>query len=131
MPTFELPVPNGSVVVKNASSVDKINLSSKELITLDDQYGTAGLPSLPVVIARAQGAQIWDVEGKKYTDFLSAFSVVNQGHCHPRIIQAMIDQCQKVTLASHAYYNEQFPLLTRKLCQVRSVDHVKYYIVIE
>ena len=73
---------------------------------MEARYGAHNYHPLGVVISKAKGPYMWDVEGKKYFDFLSAYSAVNQGHCHPKIIQAMIDQCQKVTLTSRAFYND-------------------------
>ena len=73
---------------------------------MEARYGAHNYHPLGVVISKAKGPYMWDVEGKKYFDFLSAYSAVNQGHCHPKIIQAMIDQCQRVTLTSRAFYND-------------------------
>ena len=73
---------------------------------MEARYGAHNYHPLGVVIARGKGPFVWDVEGKKYFDFLSAYSAVNQGHCHPKIIEAMIDQAQKVTLTSRAFYND-------------------------
>ncbi len=80
-------------------------LSSAELIELEDRYNAHNYHPLPVVLERGQGVFVWDVEGKKYYDFLSAYSAVNQGHCHPRIIGALIEQAQKLTLTSRAFHN--------------------------
>ena len=96
--------------------------TTQELIEYEDEYAAASLSSLPVVLTRGQGAYLWDVEGKKYIDFLSAFSVVNQGHCHPRITKVMVEQCQRLTIASRAYHNEHYPLLCRKVCQLLGYD---------
>lgn len=85
--------------------VEKIT-SSKQAMEMEERYGAHNYHPLGVVISRAKGPYMWDVEGKKYFDFLSAYSAVNQGHCHPKIVQAMIDQCQKVTLTSRAFYND-------------------------
>lgn len=85
--------------------VEKIT-SSKQAMEMEERYGAHNYHPLGVVISKAKGPYMWDVEGKKYFDFLSAYSAVNQGHCHPKIIQAMIDQCQKVTLTSRAFYND-------------------------
>ena len=85
--------------------VEKIT-SSKQAMEMEDRYGAHNYHPLGVVISRAKGPFMWDVEGKKYFDFLSAYSAVNQGHCHPKIVQAMIDQCQTVTLTSRAFYND-------------------------
>ena len=71
---------------------------STDLIALEDRYGAHNYHPLDVVIARAEGSWVWDVEGRKYLDFLAAYSAVNQGHCHPRIVKAMIDQAGRVGL---------------------------------
>src|SRR3954462_12371790 len=82
-------------------------LSSKTQFYLDREakYGAHNYHPLPVVLDRGQGVYVWDVEGKKYFDFLSAYSAVNQGHCHPRIVNAMIEQAGKLTLTSRAFHN--------------------------
>ena len=73
---------------------------------LEWDYGCHNYQSVPVIISRAKGSEVWDVEGKKYLDFLSGFSVVNQGHCHPKILKAMVEQAEKLTLTSRAFYND-------------------------
>ena len=80
-------------------------LSSAELMALEDAHGAHNYHPLPVVLDRGEGVHVWDVEGKQYFDFLSAYSAVNQGHCHPRIVKAMQDQTAKLTLTSRAFYN--------------------------
>ncbi|MFM9989003.1 ornithine--oxo-acid transaminase [Flavobacterium sp.] len=82
-------------------------ISSQEIIALEDKYGAHNYHPLPVVLARGEGVYVWDVEGKKYYDFLSAYSAVNQGHCHPKIVGAMIEQAQTLTLTSRAFYNDK------------------------
>ncbi|MGM0588436.1 MAG: ornithine--oxo-acid transaminase [Bacteroidota bacterium] len=82
-------------------------LTSKEAIQLEDQHGAHNYHPLPVVLSRGKGVHVWDVEGNQYYDFLSAYSAVNQGHCHPDIIDAMTDQAQTLTLTSRAFYNDQ------------------------
>jgi len=81
-------------------------ISSNEAIALEDQYGAHNYHPLPVVIAQGKGAKVWDVEGKEYFDFLSAYSAVNQGHCHPKIVNALTEQAQKLTLVSRAFYSD-------------------------
>lgn len=76
-----------------------------ELMELEDRYNAHNYHPLPVVLERGKGVYVWDVEGKRYYDFLSAYSAVNQGHCHPRIINALVEQAQKLTLTSRAFYN--------------------------
>ena len=82
-------------------------MSSAEAIALEDKYGAHNYHPLPVVLSRGEGVYVWDVEGKKYYDFLSAYSAVNQGHCHPKIVNAMINQAQTLTLTSRAFYNDK------------------------
>ena len=80
--------------------------SSEDLIALEDKYGAHNYHPLPVVLSRGEGIYVWDVEGKKYYDFLSAYSAVNQGHCHPKIIKALTDQANQLTLTSRAFHND-------------------------
>ncbi|PIQ09307.1 MAG: ornithine--oxo-acid transaminase [Ignavibacteriales bacterium CG18_big_fil_WC_8_21_14_2_50_31_20] len=80
---------------------------SKDFIELEGKYGAHNYHPLPVVLNKGKGAFVWDVEGKKYFDFLSAYSAVNQGHCHPKIIEALVDQAQTLTLTSRAFFNDQ------------------------
>ena len=80
-------------------------ISSKEAIALEDKYGAHNYHPLEVVLERGEGHKVWDAEGKEYFDFLSAYSAVNQGHCNPRIVKALTDQAQKLTLTSRAFYN--------------------------
>ena len=82
-------------------------MSSAEAIALEDKHGAHNYHPLPVVLSRGEGVYVWDVEGKKYYDFLSAYSAVNQGHCHPKIVGAMVQQAQTLTLTSRAFYNDK------------------------
>jgi len=79
---------------------------SKKFIDLEQKYGAHNYHPLPVVLSRGEGVYVWDVDDKKYFDFLSAYSAVNQGHCHPKIIKALVDQASKLTLTSRAFYND-------------------------
>lgn len=81
-------------------------LTSEDAIALENEYGAQNYHPLPVVLSRGEGVFVWDVEGRKYYDFLSAYSAVNQGHCHPKIIGALKDQAEKLTLTSRAFYND-------------------------
>ena len=83
-----------------------ITLSSADLMALEDKYGAHNYHPLPVVLSRGEGVHVWDVEGKKYYDFLSAYSAVIQGHCHPRIVGALKEQADQLTLTSRAFYND-------------------------
>lgn len=85
---------------------DKVT-SSTHFIELEDRYGAHNYHPLPVVLSKGKGIHLWDVDGNRYFDFLSAYSAVNQGHCHPRIIDALIQQAQRLTLTSRAFYNDQ------------------------
>lgn len=81
------------------------NITSEEAMSLENKYGAHNYHPLPVVLAKGEGVYLWDCEGKRYYDFLSAYSAVNQGHCHPKIINAMKDQAETLTLTSRAFYN--------------------------
>ena len=81
--------------------------NSQYYIDLEHSYGAHNYHPIPVVISKASGVEMWDVEGKKYFDFLSGYSAVNQGHCHPRIIKALTDQASRLTLTSRAFYNDR------------------------
>lgn len=99
-------------------------MSSAELMQLEDQFNAHNYHPIPVVIARGEGVTVWDVEGKVYFDFLSAYSAVNQGHCHPRIINALIEQAQKLTLTSRAFYNDQLGPYAEFITQYFGYDRV-------
>jgi ornithine--oxo-acid transaminase len=82
-----------------------IKMTSRDYMNLEDQHGAHNYHPLPVVLEKGKGIYMWDVEGKKYFDFLSAYSAVNQGHCHPKIVAALVEQSEKLTLTSRAFYN--------------------------
>jgi len=83
------------------------HVSSEQAMKLEEEFGAHNYHPLPVVIARGKGVKVWDPEGKEYYDFLSAYSAINQGHCHPKIIQALIDQAKELTLTSRAFFNNK------------------------
>eukprot|EP00284_Hemiselmis_tepida_P017530 CAMPEP_0174923528 /NCGR_PEP_ID=MMETSP1355-20121228/6646_1 /TAXON_ID=464990 /ORGANISM="Hemiselmis tepida, Strain CCMP443" /LENGTH=442 /DNA_ID=CAMNT_0016169229 /DNA_START=26 /DNA_END=1354 /DNA_ORIENTATION=- len=89
-----------------ASERAHLSAKSKACMALEDKYGADNYHPLPVVLAKGQGPKVWDVDGKEYYDYLSAYSAVNQGHCHPKIIAAMHEQSQKLTLSSRAFHND-------------------------
>ncbi len=93
-----------------------------QLIAMEEEYGAHNYHPLDVVIERAQGAWVTDVQGTKYLDFLAAYSAVNQGHCHPKILAAMVEQAQKVTLTSRAFRNDQLPMLLRDLHELTGYE---------
>jgi len=99
-------------------------MTEQELIRIEEQYGAHNYHPLDIVIERGEGVWVYDVEGKKYMDFLSAYSALNQGHCHPRLVARMKEQCEKLTLTSRAFRNDQLPLLCKELCELSGFDRV-------
>src|SRR5574340_1755562 len=95
---------------------------TQEFIELEELYGAHNYRPLDVVIERAQGVWVYDVEGKRYLDCLAAYSAVNQGHCHPRILQALVEQAHKVTLTSRAFRTDQLPLLYKELHELTGFE---------
>ena len=91
---------------------------------LEDQYGAHNYHPLPVVLDRGEGVYVWDCEGKRYFDFLSAYSAVNQGHCHPKIINALVEQSKKLTLTSRAFYNSKLGEYEKFMCDLFGYDKV-------
>lgn len=100
------------------------NLTSAKAIELEDKYGAHNYHPLPVVLAKGEGALVWDIEGKQYFDFLSAYSAVNQGHCHPKIVGAMVEQAQTLTLTSRAFYNNILGLYEKYITEYFGYDKV-------
>ncbi len=97
-------------------------LRTQDYVALEDRYNAHNYQPLDVVISRAEGVWVWDVEGRKYLDCLSAYSAINQGHCHPRIVQAMVEQAQRLALTSRAFRNDQLPLLAKELCELTGYE---------
>lgn len=104
--------------------VEKVEFSSEDYIELENKYNAKNYKPLDVVLERGEGIWVWDVEGNKYLDFLSAYSAVNQGHRHPRILKAMIDQANKLPLTSRAFRNDQLPLLAQQICEMTGYEKV-------
>lgn len=102
----------------------KNKLTSQELIELENQHGAHNYHPLPVVLAKGEGVYVWDVEGKRYFDFLSAYSAVNQGHCHPKIINALTEQAQTLTLTSRAFYNDTLGVYEKFVTEYFGFDKV-------
>src|SRR5690606_39220856 len=96
--------------------------NSAVFVAKEEKYGAHNYHPLPVVLERAAGVMVWDVDGKSYFDFLSAYSAVNQGHCHPRIIAALTDQAQKLTLTSRAFYNNKLGDFEEMICKLFGFD---------
>ncbi|MCB9014513.1 MAG: ornithine--oxo-acid transaminase [Lentimicrobiaceae bacterium] len=99
-------------------------MTSEKLMHLEEKYGAHNYHPLPVVLAKGEGPLVWDVEGKQYYDFLSAYSAVNQGHCHPRIIKALVDQASKMTLTSRAFYNDSLGVYEKFVTEYFGYDKV-------
>lgn len=99
-------------------------LTSAQSIELENKYGAHNYHPLPVVLTKGQGVYVWDVEGNKYYDFLSAYSAVNQGHCHPTIIKAMTDQANSLMLTSRAFYNDKLGAYEEKITKLMGFDKV-------
>jgi ornithine--oxo-acid transaminase len=91
--------------------------SGLDAIQLEEKYGAHNYHPLPVVLCKGEGVCVWDVEGKRYYDFLSAYSAVNQGHCHPRIVRALIEQAKELTLTSRAFYNDKLGVAEKYICE--------------
>ncbi|KAF9976773.1 ornithine aminotransferase [Actinomortierella ambigua] len=100
------------------------NLTNKEIMHLEHQYSAHNYHPLPVVFSKAQGIWVWDCEGNKYMDFLSAYSATNQGHCHPKIVKALCDQAQRLTLSSRAFYNDIFGQYAKYVTEYFGYDKV-------
>jgi ornithine--oxo-acid transaminase len=99
-------------------------MDSNSLMNLENQYGAHNYHPLPVVLEKGEGIYVWDPEGNRYYDFLSAYSAVNQGHCHPKIIGALIDQSKKLTLTSRAFYNSNLGPYEKFMCELFGFDKV-------
>ncbi|RMJ11485.1 Ornithine aminotransferase [Fusarium kuroshium] len=108
---------NGTVSRFHASSTEKA-------IAIEEEYAAHNYHPLPVVFSRAEGINVWDPEGRHYYDFLSAYSAVNQGHCHPELVKALADQASRLTLSSRAFYNDVFPKWAEKVRDVFGYDMV-------
>src|ERR1051325_8510354 len=93
-------------------------------LNLEEKYGAHNYHPLPVVLHRGEGVYLWDVEGKRYYDFLSGYSAVNQGHCHPKIVAALIEQAQKLTLTSRAFHSDLLGEYARYITQLFGYDKV-------
>lgn len=104
--------------------VSQEKLTAQDFIELENRYGAHNYHPLDVVIERAEGVWVWDTEGSRYLDCLAAYSAVNQGHCHLRILEALIEQSHRVTLTSRAFHNDQLPLLGKELHELTGFDMV-------
>ena len=109
----------------SAAPVSKYHsATTKGAIAAENQYAAHNYHPIPVVFSRAQGVNVWDPEGKHYLDFLSAYSAVNQGHCHPELIKVLTEQAGRLTLSSRAFYNDVFPVWAEKVTKMFAFDMV-------
>ena len=99
-------------------------MEQKQYIEIEQQLGAHNYKPLDVVLTRGEGVWVWDVDGKKYLDCLSAYSAVNQGHCHPEIMKTLMEQAQKLTLTSRAFRNDQLALFYQELCEMTNSHKV-------
>src|SRR4030067_526264 len=97
-------------------------MNSQEYIALEEKYGAHNYHPLDVVLTKGEGVWVYDVDGNKYLDCLSAYSALNQGHVHPKILKAMLEQAEKLTLTSRALRNDQLPLLYKELAELTGYD---------
>src|ERR1700751_1835637 len=97
---------------------------SADAIALEARYGADNYHRLPVVLNKGEGVYVWDIEGKKYFDFLSAYSAVNQGHCHPKIINALVEQAKILTLTSRAFYSNRLGEAEKFICEYFGYEKV-------
>ena len=104
--------------------IENASLKSEDLMKLEDKHGAHNYHPLPVVLAKGDGVFVWDAEGKQYYDFLSAYSAVNQGHCHPKIVEAMKTQAETLTLTSRAFYNDVLGLYEKFITDYFGFDKV-------
>src|SRR5947209_5035259 len=95
---------------------------SEELMKMEWEHGAHNYQSLPVVIEPGERCYVYDVEGRRYFDCLSGYSAINQGHCHPRIVKTFVEQAQKVTLTSRAFYTDQFPKFAKYITELLGYD---------
>lgn len=95
-----------------------------DILNLESKHSIVGAPSQNVVMVRGQGAYLWDMNGKKYIDFNAGFSACNQGHCHPRIVQAMVQQCQQLSMPSRSVHNAPYAAFAKRICELTGYDKI-------
>lgn len=120
------PHANGSgAPPSNPATNSRFHASSTDsAIKAEQEFAAHNYSPLPVVFSKAQGVHVWDPEGRQYLDFLSAYSAVNQGHCHPELVKALVDQAGRLTLSSRAFYNDVFPRWAEKVRDMFGYDMV-------
>lgn len=117
--------PHASDAAASNGAASRFHASSTDAaIATENQFAAHNYSPLPVVFSKAQGVNVWDPEGRQYLDFLSAYSAVNQGHCHPELVKALVDQASRLTLSSRAFHNDVFPKWAEKVRSVFGYDMV-------
>lgn len=109
-------------MIANRSISEKETLSGAELMQLEQTWCAHNYHPIPVVLTKGEGVWVWDVDGKKYLDMMSAYSAVSHGHCHPRILATLIEQASRLAMCSRAYYNDVLPVFLKKLCTVTGME---------
>ena len=110
---------------QNGDSASRFHAaSSDEAISLEHKHAAHNYHPLPIVFSRAAGVSVWDPEGREYLDFLSAYSAVNQGHCHPELVRVLTEQASRLALSSRAFYNDVFPRFAQKVTELFGYDMV-------
>ena len=115
--------PHADTAAGNGATTSRFHSASTEqAIASENEYAAHNSHPLPVVFAKAQGVNVWDPEGRQYIDLLSAYSAVNQGHCHPELVKVFVEQASRLTLSSRAFYNDVFPRWAEKVRDVFGYD---------
>ena len=123
-PDFRKRVGSAEGIMRRTMLEAESRTVAEELIDLEDQWGAHNYHPLDVVVERAEGVWVYSVDGQRYLDCLSAYSAVNQGHCHPRILEALLEQAARVTLTSRAFRNDQLPRFCDELAQMCGMEMV-------
>lgn len=124
LPTGTTPRPPTNVSEQQEATVAEQKMTTSDLLHHESLHSVEGMPSHPVMMVRGQGEFLWDLDGKRYIDFNAGFSACNQGHCHPKIVEAMTQQCQLLTMPSRSVHVPQYAMLCKKLCEITGFDKV-------
>lgn len=126
-PLYHIPIRHHYDAYQSSQSyVASLDVSPKQqdMIMLEHQYGAHNYQPIPVVLSRGEGVYVWDIDNRRYLDFLSAYSAVNQGHCHPKILEALTKQAARLTLTSRAFYNDQLGAFCHFMTQTLGYDRM-------
>src|SRR5438105_4571111 len=111
----------------NNAALDPVKLdfagnTQAEMMDREKRYGAANYDPLPVVLSRGLGAELWDINGKRYIDMMSAYSAVSHGHCHPRLVSKLMEQAQRLAICSRAFYSDKLGALLQRVCELSKMD---------